>query len=344
MRIENHESLPEVCSKITILDVYVSPKKQVFSALDPREWGIFNNEVLEKPAFNLGVFNHQDGYTSKMFKHPDRSPNKNVYPATPQAAEAGKKCLVGPPGYIYSIDYHLEETLLDHNALSVGLMERLWQQRYCTDAELPMPLVLCMFFHDIGKKWCARTNASGGISTFGHAECSAFVSNRWLKNGTYGLIDDWTRRSIVAAVYCHDLIKRWSPEAEFKLKVFHQFIGGTSGDEIVIDQEMVDDTGMLYPGLFRSGDNRMIKEYAERIASADAGVTEIVRDQDGKIVKYIVSCEPFSKEDGGIDVKAGRHEMTSEEYKNYIARGKKLFAGVCDKIAAAKAEAEKNNR
>lgn len=313
--MKKYKTLPEIFGQATLLEVFLASPQQMLSGMDPKERDAFI-EVLNNPDLSFDALRKDDAFTKAAFRHPEEGMNE--YPLTPGTK---RECLVGPTGYIYSM-YHKEGSLATHTALTAGLMFeseypifRYGVQTKEDEIVIPRMHVICAFFHDLSKKWCACTNASGGISSYGHAECSAYVANAWLKKTK--LVDDRMRQKIVVAIYGHDLIKRWSPYDDFRVKIYQELIGGVVGDEGKADGAIV------FPGLFTGSENRQISNFTETIASNDAGVKEIIFDENGREKEYVICWEPFAKVDG--DTKELTETLSADDFERIVSKGAELI-------------------
>ena len=334
------KTLAEIFGQATLLEVLYLPPKDMLMDLPPAERDAFI-EVLNNPDFTIDGLGKEDAYTKIAFEHTDDGMIK--YPLTPEAEMAGVEPLVGPIGCIVS-RYHMERLLTVHTGFTAGQMyethypiyscgmqtkkeeekknakaeteeeQKKEKQKKKTDIVIPASFVICAFFHDCGKKWVGHTNVNGEISSYGHAECSAYVANYWLRKLDF--IDESMRNVIVAAIYGHDLIKRWLPqESEFRMNSYLQLIGGLTGDE----------GDVKFAGLFSGSENRMIKVYTETIADADAGVIDATRGSDNK-EKFTITWEHFSKKDG--EVKALTDQLSADEFGRITDKGYELIESV----------------
>ena len=320
--MRQYKTLPDIFGHATLADMFFMPPEIMLKDLPPEQREAFM-DVLEHPDFTIHGLKKEDAFTKVAFKHPFEG--ENEYPLTPEAAEAGVQPLTGVIGYMHS-RYHLEDTLYAHTAIVVGQMnDMLYQVCSCgkqgygeDDVVIPTPYVICAFFHDIGKKWCACTNINREISSYGHAECSAYVANYWLKK--VKKLEPEMRQMIVSAIYGHDLIKRWSPDSDYKLRVYQETMGGIAGDEARKDGEI------QFPGFFKSGQNRIIQRYTETLADADLGVSKIILDSKARESGYILSGEHFSQYSGKAEPKD--ETVTNDEFTKLIVEGISLVEKV----------------
>lgn len=290
-------TLASVLGQASILDVLYMPPKKLLKGLPERVMDAFM-EVLDNPDISPEGLRKGDAYT-KLFEN---EYGEIVYECNPEAKDAGVEPLVGPVGLIYS-RYHLEQSLFAHEAIVtyrtykeyVDFVRKVEKGK----TVVPLAYVLTAFLHDIGKKWVAQTNVRGEISCYGHAQCSAYVANQWLKKTN--LVSSKTRKIIVAAIYGHDLVKKWVPDGTEKFEEYQELLC-----EIFDDDE----------------DNTQIRKLIEAIGDADAGVTKAI--YDGAIEKgYELTWEHFDKNNGKIVEKT--EILTARELSKIINRGYRLI-------------------
>ncbi|MCR5832514.1 MAG: hypothetical protein K6G36_01035 [Candidatus Saccharibacteria bacterium] len=300
--MQDEKTLASIFGQASILDVlFVSPKVLLKDLpKDERDAFIV---VLENPDFSLEGLSKGDAYTD-LFKIGD---DEYLYERNPEAKKADVTHLTGPVGLIASC-YHLEQTLRAHESLVTVQMDDNYLDSVKNadrvekgETKTPITYILCGFLHDIGKKWCGQTNKDGEISSYGHAQCSAYVANQWLKKTQ--LVDSRTRKIIVAAIYGHDLIKKWNPDGPEKVEEYQELL-----------REIFDDDDEA---------NTKVRKLTEAIADADAGVTKIVYDGPRE-VEYELSWEHFSKDNGEIEEK--KKEISADEYEKLLKRAVKIIA------------------
>ena len=299
--MEETKTLAGIFGEATILDVlFVSPKV-LLKDLPEKERNAFM-EVLNSPDFSPEGLDKGDAYTSLFTKV---GKEDYLYKCNPEAEAAGVSCLAGPIGFIFS-RFHFERILRKHESLvTVRMNDNYLNSVKNSDRvekgeiKVPITYILCGFLHDIGKKWCAQTNKDREISCYGHAQCSAYVANQWLKKTQ--LVDSRTRKIIVAAIYGHDLIKKWNPDGAAKVEEYQDLL-----HEIFDDDE-----------------NTLIRKLTEAIADADAGVTAVIIYRSGKENDCELSWEHFSKNDGVTEKK--KELIPFSKYEKLLKRGEKII-------------------